>query len=74
MAELLVQFHPSVPRARRRALAQQLGCTIVEEIAPQRIAVVRGAADTTLPALMAQWRQCPEVVRVEPNAEVNPHG
>jgi len=74
VTELLVQFRPDVPLARRQALAQQLGCTIVEEIPPQGITVVRAPADATLSTLLAQWHRHPEVAHAEPNAEVNPHG
>lgn len=73
-AELLIQFHPHVPKGRRRSIAQGLGCTIVEEIAPQGITVIRGAADTALPTLLARWRQRPEVTHAEPNLAVNLHG
>lgn len=70
--ELMVQFNPDVPVEERRQKVERLGCVWREEIAPQRIAVVRIPAGSDIREWLFLLRCTEGVAHVEVNGEVQP--
>lgn len=74
MTELMIQFQPGIFPDRMRETVEALGAVWKEEIAPQRVAVVRLPENAVAAEWIRRFRKTEGVAHVELNAEARPLG